>query len=161
MYVLYLQNLLWYFFLFFREKKGDCLSRLIVFFYKTENIQDQESVFIYFYRDIGYFLFCVNRIELERNRKCFFCFLDYYKFCQYFLLKYIKSSIVKVKLFIFENIFIFFCFLFRLDVSFLIFVGLLKYDYVIVIVENFELIVVCVGSIINILEEEVVLLIER
>lgn len=61
-------------------------------------------------------------------------------------MKYIKSSIVKVKLFIFENIFIFFCFLFRLDVFFLNFVGLLKYDYVIVIVENFELIVVCVGS---------------
>lgn len=161
MHVLHLQNLLWHFPLSFREKKGDCLSRLTVLPHKTDNIQDQESVFIHFYRDTGYLLSCANRIESERNRKCFFCFPDHHKFCQHFLLKYTKSSIVKAKPPIPENTFIFSCFLFRPDVPSLNSVGLLKHDYVIVTVENSELIAVCAGSITNISEEEVVLLTER
>lgn len=72
-----------------------------------------------------------------------------------------KSSIVKAKPPIPENTFIFSCFLFRPDVPSLNSVGLLKHDYVIVTVENSELIAVCAGSITNISEEEVVLLTER
>lgn len=160
MHVLHLQNLLWHFPLSFREKKGDCLSRLTVLPHKTENIQDQESVFIHFHRDTGYQIGCKqNRIRPEQ--KILFCFPDHHKFCQHFLLKYTKSSIVKAKPPIPENTFIFSCFLFSPKFPSLSSVGLLKHDYVIVTVENSEFIAVCAGSITDISEEEVVLLTER
>lgn len=50
-----------------REKRGDCLSRLTVFPHKTENIQDQESVFIHFHRDTGPDVPSLNSVGLLKH----------------------------------------------------------------------------------------------
>ena len=43
-----------YFLLCCREKKGDCLSGLTVLPHRTQNEEDQESVFLHFHRHSGY-----------------------------------------------------------------------------------------------------------